>query len=121
MRRSRMDELPQLYHILIGEMSFVGPRPLLMKDQPSAINDRLSVRPGVTGWAQINGGNLIGVEEKNALDMWYLRNATPLLDLKIIFRTLQIAIKGSGDKIDRRSRAAIRMALSAYRRNIEGQ
>ena len=121
MRRARMDELPQLYHILIGQMSFVGPRPLLMKYQPEARGARLSVRPGVTGWAQINGGNLLSAEEKNVLDMWYLRNASLLLDLKIIFRTLQIAVQGDGDISNCRSRAAIRMAFSDYHRSLVGK
>ena len=58
LRRTRLDELPQLYNILIGEMSFVGPRPLLPKDQPDGDQTRLLVRPGLTGWAQVNGGRI---------------------------------------------------------------
>ena len=93
-RRFRLDELPQLFHIFIGEMSFVGPRPLLVKDQPMHSQTRLAVRPGVTGWAQINGGNLISIEEKQALDMWYIHHASLWLDIKIIFLTLQTVVKG---------------------------
>ena len=116
LRRARMDELPQLYHILIGEMSFVGPRPLLMKFQPNSTEQRLSVRPGVTGWAQVNGGNLLSAEEKNALDMWYLNHTSLAFDVKIIFKTLLVAMQGNGDRLDSKSRAAIRMAFYEQRR-----
>jgi Bacterial sugar transferase len=71
--RSRLDELPQLFHVLVGEMSLIGPRPLLPQDQPANSTLRLMVRPGITGWAQINGGNLVTTEEKGALDDWYVR------------------------------------------------
>ena len=84
LRRTRLDELPQLYNILIGEMSFVGPRPLLAIDQPEDMNLRLSVRPGLTGFAQVNGGRNISVEDKNALDIWYVRNASLWFDIKIL-------------------------------------
>ena len=88
LRRAHLDELPQLYNILIGEMSFVGPRPLLPADQPSAIlTARLLVRPGLTGWAQIKGGREIPASDKAALDLWYVRNASFALDLKILMRT----------------------------------
>src|SRR5262249_61992957 len=69
LRRSRLDELPQIYNILVGEMSFVGPRPLLPVDQPQWQNSRLAVRPGLTGWAQIKGGRDIPPEDKLALDV----------------------------------------------------
>jgi lipopolysaccharide/colanic/teichoic acid biosynthesis glycosyltransferase len=72
LRRLRLDELPQLFHVLVGEMSLIGPRPLLPQDQPANSTLRLMVRPGITGWAQINGGNLVTTEEKGALDDWYV-------------------------------------------------
>jgi lipopolysaccharide/colanic/teichoic acid biosynthesis glycosyltransferase len=94
LRRTRFDELPQLYNILVGEMSFVGPRPLLPIDQPEGINPRLSVRPGLTGWAQVNGGKEVSVEDKAVLDMWYIRNVSLALDFKIILRTIDMVIRG---------------------------
>ena len=73
LRRTRLDELPQLWNIVRGEMSFVGPRPLLPIDQPKGSQLRLQMKPGVTGWAQINGGRQITAEEKGMLDEWYVR------------------------------------------------
>jgi lipopolysaccharide/colanic/teichoic acid biosynthesis glycosyltransferase len=96
MRRTWLDELPQLYNILIGDMSFVGPRPLLPVDQPGEQAVRLLVRPGLTGWAQINGGRDISPEEKAKLDAWYIQNAWFWLDIKILLRTLgMIMSRGS--------------------------
>ena len=106
LRATRLDEIPQIFNLLTGEMSVIGPRPLLPHDQPSGISMRLSVRPGITGWAQIHGGKLVGVEEKNALDEWYIRHASLGLDLTILFRTVLIAFKG--DKLDD---AAVRKAM----------
>src|SRR5712692_1872919 len=83
-RKCRFDELPQLLNVLVGDMSLIGPRPLLPRDQPSDPAMRLSVRPGITGWAQVNGGNSLCLEEKDALDEWYIRNASLRLDLRII-------------------------------------
>src|SRR5262245_22098336 len=94
LRRTRFDELPQLYNILIGEMSFVGPRPLLPVDQPDGDKTRLLVRPGLTGWAQINGGRTISVDDKTALDIWYLKNASLWLDIKILVRTALFVLRG---------------------------
>jgi lipopolysaccharide/colanic/teichoic acid biosynthesis glycosyltransferase len=94
LRRSWLDELPQLYNILLGEMSFVGPRPLLPLDQPTWQTSRLLVRPGLTGWAQINGGRAISSEDKAALDVWYIINASLWLDIRILLRTLGIMISG---------------------------
>jgi len=93
LRRLRLDELPQLFNVLVGEMSLIGPRPLLPQDQPANSN-RLAVRPGITGWAQINGGNLITTEEKGALDDWYVHNASFWLDLRIAFYTLMFLFTG---------------------------
>jgi lipopolysaccharide/colanic/teichoic acid biosynthesis glycosyltransferase len=94
LRRLRLDELPQLFHVLVGEMSLIGPRPLLPQDQPANSALRLMVRPGITGWAQINGGNLVTTEEKGALDDWYVQNASFWLDLRIAFYTLMFLFTG---------------------------
>jgi lipopolysaccharide/colanic/teichoic acid biosynthesis glycosyltransferase len=93
-RRTKLDELPQLYNILIGDMSFVGPRPLLPADQPLDATCRLSVRPGLTGYAQVCGGRHISAEDKNALDSWYVRNASLWLDIRILLRTLMVVTRG---------------------------
>jgi len=94
LRRTRLDELPQLYNILVGEMSFVGPRPLLRDDQSVSFAARLSVRPGLTGWAQIKGGRGLSAADKAALDIWYVRNASLALDLKILCGTLRTIMLG---------------------------
>jgi lipopolysaccharide/colanic/teichoic acid biosynthesis glycosyltransferase len=94
LRRLRLDELPQLFQVLVGEMSLIGPRPLLPQDQPSNCSLRLTVRPGITGWAQINGGNLITTEEKGALDDWYVHNASFRLDLRIALYTFLFLFTG---------------------------
>jgi lipopolysaccharide/colanic/teichoic acid biosynthesis glycosyltransferase len=94
LRKFRLDELPQLLNVLVGDMSLIGPRPLLPHDQPLDATARLMVRPGITGWAQVNGGKLISSEEKNALDEWYVRNASFWLDLKIIGKTIVFMLGG---------------------------
>jgi len=93
-RRSRLDELPQLYNILSGDMSLIGPRPLLPKDQPKGAKARLMIPPGVTGWAQVNGGEALNRNEKLAMDVWYVQHAGVWLDLKIILATLRVILKG---------------------------
>jgi lipopolysaccharide/colanic/teichoic acid biosynthesis glycosyltransferase len=93
-RRIRIDELLQLFNVLVGQMSLIGPRPLLPPDQPDDPDVRLSVRPGVTGWAQVNGGRLMSVAEKTALDAWYTENLSPLVDLKIIVLTFKTVFFG---------------------------
>ena len=98
LRKCRFDEVPQLLNVLVGDMSLVGPRPLLPRDQPADPTVRLSIRPGITGWAQVNGGKLLSVEEKTALDEWYVRNASLWLDLRIIYLTLLCVFKGEGDR-----------------------
>ena len=75
-------------------MSFVGPRPLLPVDQPLDVESRLSVPPGITGWAQVHGGNLVATDEKNTLDEYYVLNASLWLDLKIILKTVLFLITG---------------------------
>lgn len=94
-RAARFDEIPQLVNVLIGDMSIVGPRPLLAEDQPADPTERLRVRPGITGWAQINGGTIATAEQKSALDAWYVRHASPLLDAQIILRTLSSLARGN--------------------------
>jgi lipopolysaccharide/colanic/teichoic acid biosynthesis glycosyltransferase len=98
LRRTRLDELPQLCNVLIGNMSFVGPRPLLPCDQSPDYAARLSVRPGITGWAQVNGGRIISPHDKAMLDIWYVHRASFSLDLKIAFLTLRMVL--FGDRIN---------------------
>lgn len=106
-RRSKLDELPQLLSIIRGDMSFIGPRPLLPRDQPGDAELRAIVRPGVTGWAQVNGGHPLENEEKLALDIWYIQNASLWLDIKIVWLTLRTVIFG-----ERVNREAINLALA---------
>lgn len=101
LRATRFDEIPQLFSILVGDMSLIGPRPLLPKDQPADPSIRLLARPGISGWAQINGGNLVTPEEKEALDAWYIEHASPLVDLKILIHSAIIAAKG--ERLNRRA------------------
>jgi lipopolysaccharide/colanic/teichoic acid biosynthesis glycosyltransferase len=94
LRASRLDELPQLFNVLRGDMSLIGPRPLLPRDQPDDARGRLSVSPGITGWAQVHGGRVISAERKNELDLWYIENASLLLDAKIVFLTARAILIG---------------------------
>jgi lipopolysaccharide/colanic/teichoic acid biosynthesis glycosyltransferase len=96
LRDTSLDELPQLLNVLVGDMSLIGPRPLLPEDQPNDSAERLLVRPGITGWAQVNGGKLVTVDDKKQLDGWYIRNASMWLDLRIVLRTLRIVLVGAG-------------------------
>tara|TARA_R110000851_G_scaffold85842_2_gene186483 strand:+ start:497 stop:1090 length:594 start_codon:yes stop_codon:yes gene_type:complete len=99
LRSSSLDELPELWNVLKGDMSLVGPRPLLMEYLPLYSSEqarRHHVRPGVTGWAQINGRNAISWEDKFELDVWYVDNRTLWLDLKIICITIRKVFKRDG-------------------------
>lgn len=99
LRSSSLDELPELWNVLKGEMSLVGPRPLLMEYLPLYSPDqarRHEVRPGVTGWAQVNGRNALSWDEKFSLDVWYVDNRSLWLDLKIIWLTIRKVIKREG-------------------------
>jgi lipopolysaccharide/colanic/teichoic acid biosynthesis glycosyltransferase len=78
----------------VGDMSLIGPRPLLPQDQPPDPALRLSVRPGITGWAQVCGGRLLSPQEKGALDEWYIRHASLWLDLRIFARTILTLLSG---------------------------
>ncbi len=105
LRRTRLDELPQLYNILVGDMSFVGPRPLVTREQSSDTLARLLVRPGLTGWAQVRGGRVVSVADKTALDLWYVRHASLRLDLRILVATVPMVL--FGERVDR---GAVRLA-----------
>jgi lipopolysaccharide/colanic/teichoic acid biosynthesis glycosyltransferase len=99
LRSSSLDELPELWNVLKGDMSLVGPRPLLMEYLPLYSAEqyrRHEVRPGVTGWAQVNGRNAIGWEEKFKLDVWYVDNRSLWLDLKILFLTVKKVVIKDG-------------------------
>jgi sugar transferase EpsL len=99
LRRSSLDELPELFNVLKGEMSLVGPRPLLMKylDRYTADQRRRhEVKPGITGWAQVNGRNNLSWSEKFSLDVWYVDHYSLGLDIKILAMTLWIIFKREG-------------------------
>jgi len=101
-RKTRIDEIPQLFNILKGDMSIIGPRP----ERPSFTEefnqeipgfiDRLAVKPGLTGWAQVNGGYEITPQEKLIEDIYYIKNRSILLDLKILFKTVKVVLTGDG-------------------------
>jgi lipopolysaccharide/colanic/teichoic acid biosynthesis glycosyltransferase len=110
MRQTRLDELPQLLNVLVGDMSLIGPRPLLPEDQPKNPTTRLLVRPGMTGWAQVNGGKFLTPEEKDDYDEYYIRNATPWFDLYIVGRTLKVIFR-RGTKSDHEVAAASRVGF----------
>lgn len=98
-RKLSLDELPQLFNVVKGEMSFVGPRPLLMEYLPLYNQEqarRHDVRPGITGWAQVNGRNTISWDERFELDVWYVDNQSFLLDMKILFMTILKVFKSEG-------------------------
>ena len=99
LRSASLDELPELWNILKGDMSIVGPRPLLMEYLPLYSKQqrrRHDVPPGLTGWSQVNGRNAISWEEKFELDVWYVDNASFLLDLKIILMTVTKVLRREG-------------------------
>ncbi|MHC2990335.1 UDP-galactose phosphate transferase [Pontibacter sp. HJ8] len=98
-RKTSLDEIPQLLNVIKGEMSLIGPRPLLVEYLPlynESQRRRHEVRPGITGWAQVNGRNAISWEEKFKYDVWYVDNISFLLDLKIIFKTIVKVFKSEG-------------------------
>ncbi|MEL7197063.1 MAG: sugar transferase [Pseudomonadota bacterium] len=97
LRRSRIDELPGIWNVVKGDMAIVGPRPLL----PETIAElgetgvkRQSVRPGLTGWSQVSGNTLLTLDQKVALDLWYIENKSIALDLQIIMRTVIVMVGG---------------------------
>ena len=99
LRSTSLDELPELLNVLVGDMSLVGPRPLLMqylhRYTPRQAR-RHEVRPGITGWAQVNGRNALSWEDKFELDVWYVENRTPALDLRILWLTLASVLRREG-------------------------
>lgn len=99
LRSTSLDELPELWNVLKGDMSLVGPRPLLMEYLPLYSNEqyrRHVVRPGITGWAQVNGRNAISWDDKFKLDVWYVDNQSFWLDLKILFLTVKKVLVRDG-------------------------
>ena len=99
LRRSSLDELPELFNILRGDMVFVGPRPLLMEYLPLYSHEqarRHLVRPGLTGWAQVQGRNSLSWEDKFRLDVWYVDNRSLALDLWIVWLTIVTVIRRDG-------------------------
>ncbi len=101
-RKTRIDELPQLLNVLKGEMSLIGPRPerpvfteKFSKEIPG-FKDRLQVKPGITGWAQVNGGYDITPREKLELDRYYIQHMSFWLDVKILFKTVKVCLTGDG-------------------------
>jgi lipopolysaccharide/colanic/teichoic acid biosynthesis glycosyltransferase len=98
-RRLSIDEIPQLINIIKGDMSFVGPRPLLVRYLDRYNNFQLKrhcVKPGITGWAQVNGRNAISWSKKFELDVWYVENQSFLLDLRVLFMTVGKVFKQEG-------------------------
>lgn len=103
LRSSSLDELPELWNVLRGDMSLVGPRPLLMRYTEhfsEEESERLLVRPGITGWAQVNGRNTASWNDRLALDVWYVRNRSLLLDIRILFRTAASVVSRRGVEVD---------------------
>ena len=99
LRKTSLDELPQLFNVLKGELSFIGPRPLLIEYLPlynSEQKKRHIVKPGITGWAQVNGRNTISWSEKFKLDIWYVDHLSFSLDCKILLLTVVKVLKSSG-------------------------
>ena len=99
LRKTSLDELPQLLNVLRGDLSLVGPRPLLMEYLPLYSPDqarRHEVKPGITGWAQVNGRNAIGWDARFALDVWYVENRSLWLDLKILVLTALKVVRADG-------------------------
>jgi lipopolysaccharide/colanic/teichoic acid biosynthesis glycosyltransferase len=94
LRETSLDELPQIFNVLVGDMSLIGPRPLLPVDQPADARMRLMVAPGITGWAQVNGRKSLTPDEKEQLDAWYVRNGSLKVDARIVFRTFRLLLNG---------------------------
>ncbi|MCL1675664.1 sugar transferase [Elizabethkingia meningoseptica] len=102
-RKTSLDELPQLINVFIGDMSLIGPRPLLIRYLPYYKQEerlRHSVRPGITGWAQVNGRNTVKWDERLALDVVYVKNLSFMMDVKIIWKTIMKVIKSENIVVD---------------------
>jgi len=103
LRHYSLDELPELFNVLKGDLSLVGPRPLLMKYLPYFTERerlRFCVKPGITGWAQIHGRNFVPWDERLSLDVWYVENCSLRLDLQILARTVSMVLKKEGVAAD---------------------
>lgn len=99
LRKTSLDELPELWNVLNGEMSLIGPRPLLMEYLPLYSKEQMcrhNVRPGITGWAQVNGRNALSWEKKFKLDLWYVKNQSLWLDCKILLITMKKVLISEG-------------------------
>ncbi|HUA04401.1 MAG TPA: sugar transferase [Solirubrobacteraceae bacterium] len=99
LRRYSLDELPNLWNVVRGEMSIVGPRPTLavqVEQYTARQRGRLAVKPGITGWAQVNGRASLPWPERIELDLWYVEHRSPALDLRILMRTVQMVVGGEG-------------------------
>lgn len=101
-RKTRIDELPQLLNVFQGDMSIIGPRPerpmftMQFEEEIPGFINRLAIKPGLTGWAQVNGGYDITPEEKLKLDLYYIKNRSIVLDIKIVIKTFGVLLTGSG-------------------------
>ncbi len=99
LRATSLDELPELWNVITGDMSLVGPRPLPIEYLPrytSAESHRHEVRPGLTGWAQVNGRNTVDWDDRLAMDVWYVEHRSLTLDLKIVLRTIAVVLRRQG-------------------------
>ncbi|HPM48799.1 MAG TPA: sugar transferase [Methylotenera sp.] len=124
LRSTSLDELPGLWSVLTGDMSLVGPRPLLMQylDRYSPEQARRhEVRPGITGWAQVNGRNAISWEDKFKLDVWYVDNQSIWLDIKILLLTVYKVFKRSGISANDSATMPEFMGSATQRRNPNGE
>lgn len=102
-RKTSLDEIPQLFNVLKGDMSLIGPRPLLVEYLPlynSEQKKRHTIKPGITGWAQVNGRNAISWKKKIEYDVWYVENISFILDVKIILKTISKVIASEGINMD---------------------
>jgi len=120
LRRLSLDELPELWNVLKGEMSLVGPRPLLVEYLPIYTPEqarRHEVRPGVTGWAQVNGRHALDWEERFKLDVWYVDHWSLGLDLRILVATLKIVLSGEGAGMGKEPPAHFKDQLSIGERD----
>lgn len=115
LRLTHLDELPQLLSVIVGDMSLIGPRPLLPVDLAKHHGPRFAIRPGITGWAQINGATLLTPDEKNAMDEWYVRHASWKMDFQIALGTIRSLLAPM-----RRNEAAIAAALEEERASSHG-
>ncbi len=122
LRKTSLDELPQLWNVLRGDMSLVGPRPLLLRYLPYYTEReclRFTVRPGITGWAQVRGRNSLGWDERLALDVWYVENWSLALDLRIVLSTLIAVVSKKGIIVDVHSLGALDLDVERRKRGKE--